>query len=274
MFKKLFSKKTSVQEKAKEQVIPRPKIAPERIGDLGEYKINIQLDQLPKECRYISDFMLSNSNSKSGYSQIDHMILSPFAIFVIETKNYAGTIYGDFDRPKWSGNGKFAMANPFHQNYGHIKAIHTHIPHVDISHFVSMVSFTRRSTFKVNEELRKIQSNELIVYDTELSNFITRKINVLKLIEKTPVFTEEQISEIYNLLSNENILDQQIRAKHIDNIRSSMKLEDKNLIKVQKAFCHICEKEVSENVTKFCISNKERFKGEIYCFEHQKNIQK
>lgn len=272
MFKKLFSKNQSVQEEVKEKVIPRPKIAAERIGDLGEYKINIQLDQLPNDCRYFSDLMLSNSKSKSGYSQIDHIILSPFAIFVIETKNYAGTIYGDFERPKWSVNGKFPMVNPFHQNYGHIKAIHTHIPHVDISRFVSMVSFTRRSTFKVNEELRKIQSNALIVYDTELSDFITRKINVLKLIEKTPVFTEEQISEMVHLLTKENILDQQIRAKHVDNIKSSVKLEDTNLMKVQKAVCHICKNEVSEKVTKFCISNKERFKGNIYCFEHQKKI--
>ncbi len=155
MFKKLFSKKQPEHEKAKEKVIPKPEITAERIGDLGEYKINIQLDQLSKDCRYISDFMLSNSKSKSGYSQIDHIILSPFAIFVIETKNYAGTIYGDFERPKWSVNGKFPMMNPFHQNYGHIKAIHTRISHVDISHFVSMVSFTRRSTFKVNGGVKK-----------------------------------------------------------------------------------------------------------------------
>ncbi len=122
------------------------------------------------------------------------------------------------------------------------------------------------------EELRKIQSNALIVYDTELSAFITRKINVLKLIVKTPVFTEEQISEMYHLLTKENILNQQIRAKHVDNIKSSVKLEGANLIKVQKTICHICRNEVSEKVSKFCMSNQGRFKGNIYCYEHQKKI--
>lgn len=272
MFKKLFTKKQPVPVPKKEKVM-KPKIASERIGELGEYKINIQLDQLPKNCSAISDLMLPNAKSKSGFSQIDHIIISPHAIFVIETKNYAGTIYGDFERPKWSVNGKFPMMNPFHQNYGHIKAIHTLVPHIDISHFVSMVSFTRRCTFKVNEELRKIQSNELIVYDTELLEFIARKINVLKLMTGTPVFTEDQISEMYNLLAKENVLDQQIRAKHVVSIKSSVQLEETNLQKASKAVCHTCGNGVSEKVSKYCISNEKRFKGNIYCYEHQKKAE-
>ncbi|MFX3673476.1 MAG: nuclease-related domain-containing protein [Paenisporosarcina sp.] len=271
MFSKLFSKKQSpISEPTNKK--GKPKIAPERIGDLGEYKINIQLDQLPKDCKPISDLMLPNAKSKSGYSQIDHIILSPYTIFVIETKNYAGTIYGDFKRAKWSVNGKFPMMNPFHQNYGHIKAIHNLIPQVDITQFVSMVSFTKRSTFKVNEELRKIQSNELIVYDTELSEFMARKINVLKLTMKTPAFTEEQINEMYTVLKTENILDPYLRANHVQNINSSVSLVEKELQKGSKAVCHTCGMEVSEKVSNFCSANKARFNGNIYCFEHQKDI--
>jgi len=266
VFKKLFSKQQPISEPESKKTITKPKIAPERIGDLGEYKITIQLDQLPKECQSISDLMLPNSKSKTGYSQIDHIILTPYAIFVIETKNYAGTIYGDFERPKWSVNGKFPLMNPFHQNYGHIKSIHALIPNVEISHFVSIVSFTRRSTFKVNEELRRIQSNELIVYDTELSEFITRKMNVLKLTTKSPLFTKEKITDMFNLLTKENILDLQIRAKHVENIKASVPLEQTS----SEAVCSICGDGVSEKVSKFCLSNEKRFKGNIYCYEHQK----
>lgn len=269
MFKKFFSKQQPVSKETK-KTITKPKISAERIGDLGEYKITIQLDQLPKECHSISDLMLPNSKSKTGYSQIDHIILSPYAIFVIETKNYAGTIHGDFERPKWSVNGKFPLMNPFHQNYGHIKSIHTLIPNVEISHFVSIVSFTRRSTFRVNEELRKIQSNELIVYDTELSEFITRKINVLKLTMKSPLFTKEQITDMFNLLTKENILDLQIRSKHVENIKASVLREGKKLQTISEAVCSICGDGVSEKVSKFCLSNEKRFKGNVYCYEHQK----
>lgn len=268
MFSKLFSKKQAVV------VAPAsiPKIAPERIGDLGEYKINIQLDQLPKDCKTLSDIMLPNTKSKSGYSQIDHIIISPYTIFVIETKNYAGTIYGDIKRPKWSVNGKFPMMNPFHQNYGHIKAIHNLVPQIDMSQFVSMVSFTKRSTFKVNEELRKMQSNELIVYDTELTEFITRKLNVLKMTMKSAAFTDEQINEMHLVLSLKNVVDPNLRANHVKQIKLSESIEDSKEQKITKAVCHTCGKEVSEKVSKFCSVNKARFKGNIYCFEHQKQV--
>ncbi|WP_306807281.1 nuclease-related domain-containing protein [Mesobacillus jeotgali] len=71
----------------------------------------------------MSYLLIKNPKAKSGYSQIDHVVLTPYGIFVIETKNYQGMIYGGKDRKIWSVNGKFKMMNPFVQNYGHIKAL-------------------------------------------------------------------------------------------------------------------------------------------------------
>nr|WP_258394594.1 nuclease-related domain-containing protein [Paenibacillus sp. MDMC362] len=61
---------------------------------MGEHKINIQLDQLPKGCRYVNDLMVTNSKSRTGYSQIDHVVITPQGLFVIETKNYMGEVKG------------------------------------------------------------------------------------------------------------------------------------------------------------------------------------
>lgn len=58
-----------------------------RKGEIGEYKIDIQLSQLPKEYIHLSDIMLKNDKAKSGFSQIDHIVITPYGIFVIETKN-------------------------------------------------------------------------------------------------------------------------------------------------------------------------------------------
>jgi hypothetical protein len=94
---------TSISSKLPKQ---RKKVQPTRIGELGEYKINIQLDQLPKDCKYLSDLLVSNSKSRTGYSQIDHLVISPYGLFVIETKNYSGEIKGKRDDKNWIVNNR------------------------------------------------------------------------------------------------------------------------------------------------------------------------
>src|SRR5690606_7280896 len=138
----------------------------------------IQLDQFPKNYKYISDLMLKNTYSSTGYSQVDHLIITPYGIFVIETKNYQGTIYGGKNRKTWLVNGKFKIMSPLVQNYGHIQAIKNLIDLKYHNFFISMISFTKRCTFKIDEDLRKIQSNELVIYDIELTEFINRKVAI------------------------------------------------------------------------------------------------
>lgn len=101
----------------------KPRVASTRIGELGEHKINIQLDQLPKECKSLSDLLLPNPKSRTGYTQIDHVVISPYRLFVIETKNYNGEIKGGRTDQQWTVSNRYKMYNPLKQNYGHIKAI-------------------------------------------------------------------------------------------------------------------------------------------------------
>lgn len=238
-----------------------------RKGDIGEYKINIQLDQLSKEFKHLKDVMVKNTKGKTGYSQIDHIVISPYGIFVIETKNYQGTIYGGKDRKVWSVNGKFKMMNPFKQNYGHIQALKALIDEKYHPYFISMVSFTKRCTFKIDDmELRKITSSDLLVYDIELSDYIDRKVSVNKHQYKEPFLTDSEIQQIYDQIERANITDQSLRKQHVESLK-----KENAKSKEEKAKCKICQKKVSGKVKSYCLSNK-KFKGEIYCYEHQKNI--
>ncbi|RSK28848.1 NERD domain-containing protein [Bacillus sp. HMF5848] len=249
---------TSKSKKANEQVATRK-------GEIGEYKIDIQLDQLPKDCRYLSDLLVKNPKAKSWYSQIDHVVLTPYGIFVIETKNYQGTIYGGKDRKTWLVNGKFKMMNPFVQNYGHIKALTSFIDKKYHDLFISMVSFTKRCTFKVDLDYRKIASNEIIVYDIELSEFIHRKVSVLRVHHKEPLLTEGDISIIYNAFTKANITDPKVREEHKHALKSNASDEKSS----SNSTCTVCNKPVSDKVKMYCLSNN-KFKGEIYCYDHQK----
>jgi Nuclease-related domain len=251
---------TSKPKKANEQVATRK-------GEIGEYKIDIQLDQLPKDLRYLSDLIVKNPKARSGYSQIDHVVLTPYGIFTIETKNYQGTIYGGKDRKTWLVNGKFKMMNPFVQNYGHIKALTSFIDEKYHDLFISMVSFTKRCTFKVDLDYRKIASNEIIVYDIVLSEFIHRKVSVLKILHKEPLLTESEISTIYNAFSRANITDPKIREEHKSVVKTNT-LEEKTSL---SSTCTVCNKPVSDKVKTYCLANK-KFNGKIYCYDHQKTF--
>lgn len=59
-------------------------------------------------------------------TQIDHVVVSIYGIFCIETKSHAGNIYGFLKSETWKqylAHQIFPLYNPYKQNYGHIKAI-------------------------------------------------------------------------------------------------------------------------------------------------------
>ncbi|WP_281426454.1 nuclease-related domain-containing protein [Paenibacillus sophorae] len=126
-------------------------------------KITPQLDQLPKECKYLSDLLIPNPKSRSGYSQIDQLVVSPYGLFVIETKNYNGEIKGGRKDEYWTVSNRYKMYNPIRQNYGHIKALESHLGEHKPAKYFSMISFTMRCRFSIDPELRKIGSDELSI---------------------------------------------------------------------------------------------------------------
>ena len=61
-----------------------------------------------------------------GSTQIDHLIFSPYGLFVLETKNYQGWIFGSERQSQWTQQifkKRSRFQNPLRQNYKHTKAI-------------------------------------------------------------------------------------------------------------------------------------------------------
>lgn len=55
-----------------------------------------------------------------GTTQIDHVFLSPYGIFVLETKNIKGWIFGSEQQSQWTQKlykRSFKFQNPLRQNY-------------------------------------------------------------------------------------------------------------------------------------------------------------
>ncbi|MFC4559810.1 small acid-soluble spore protein O [Virgibacillus kekensis] len=209
-----------------------------RKGEIGEHKIDIQLSQFPKEYKYLSDIMVENPKSATGYSQIDHIVITSYGIFVIETKNYQGTIYGGRERKTWLVNGKFKMMSPVLQNYGHIEALKPYIDNKFHRYFVSVISFTKRCTLKIGMDLREISSDEIVIYDLYLTETIKRKLSIAKMTYKEPLFTEKDIAKIHSTLKKINITDKKIRDVHTNKANKSKELNrlPQNAVFVIKLF--------------------------------------
>lgn len=125
----------------------RPKIrfkpAPETIGAQGERRVENRFNSDLDKAEYLvlNDLTLPFGN---GTTQIDHVVVSRFGIFVVETKNYSGWIYGDAEQSHWTQvnfSKKNRFLNPVLQNKKHIKAVRqtTGISDLNIHGWVAFV---------------------------------------------------------------------------------------------------------------------------------------
>lgn len=96
-------------------------------GRIGEAIVNhAVLDKLdPEFYRNFHDLYLPRPDGQ-GSTQIDHVVVSPYGIFVIETKNYKGWIFGSEKQRQWTQQiyrSKNRFQNSLHQNRLHIRAL-------------------------------------------------------------------------------------------------------------------------------------------------------
>ena len=97
--------------------------------------------------RRFHDVIVPSSN---GTTQIDHLLVSPFGLFVIETKNINGWIFGSEEQPKWTQSlygKKYSFQNPLRQNYRHTKCLADYLD-LDSALLHSIVFFVGECTFK------------------------------------------------------------------------------------------------------------------------------
>lgn len=88
-----------------------------------------------------------------GTTQIDHILVSRFGVFVIETKDYTGWIFANTDHATWTQvtfNDKYKFQNPIHQNYGHVRAVQELLDFVPSTAINSAVVFVGDAEFKTD----------------------------------------------------------------------------------------------------------------------------
>ncbi|NUU78002.1 nuclease-related domain-containing protein [Paenibacillus xylanilyticus] len=177
-----------------------------------------RLYSLPGQYKVLNDLLVPNPKSRSGYSQIDHVVIGPRGIFVIETRNLTtGEIRGGRREANWTvSTSRIKMYNPLMQHRGHVEAVHAHLGDYKRMRLISMVTFTNRCRISVDPAVRYVNSDELVIYDHELVETILRKTEKLEADVPETLYKEQDIQAIYSLLSAANCTEPQTRAEHIE----------------------------------------------------------
>lgn len=143
-----------------------------------------------------------------GTTQIDHVLVSQFGIFVIETKNMAGWIFGGENQAQWTQKiykQTFKFQNPLRQNFKHVKALEVALQ-IPINVIHSVVTFIGGSTFK-----------------TEMPANVTSGMGFITHIKsyREQVFSETQVTKLLKKIEASRLTPTlATNQKHVKNIKS------------------------------------------------------
>lgn len=205
-------------------------------GMFGEFVVNISTKWLLDKNKY---HLIKNVTlpTEDGTTQIDHIIISIYGIFVVETKNMKGWIFGNANQRFWTQkiykhSSKFQ--NPLYQNYKHIKTLE-HLLGLKNNQVYSLVIFVGDSTFK-----------------TEMPENVTSGFGYAKYIKskKQPVLSSQEVTEIITKIEqgrlSQSFETHQIHVKHVKTIQN----QKKNIVSCPKCGSPMKLRE-SKNGTKF-----------------------
>ena len=130
--------------------------------------------------------------AKNGTTQIDHLLVSPFGLFIVETKNKKGWIFGSENQPKWTQvlySKKYSFQNPLRQTFRQKKILCEFLdPDESIVH--TIVYFVGDCKFKTPLPDNVIRSR-LGKYIKRYSNRIVSPQDVERLIKALELHVSE-----------------------------------------------------------------------------------
>lgn len=207
--------------------------SPDNIGKAGERRVARRLDWLSKEYIILNDIMLP---TQYGTTQIDHIVVSPYGIFVIETKNYKGWIFGHENSEEWKqsllgkkrwygwSSEQHKFRNPIRQNISHTRAIKSLLANIGDFRIIPIVVFSDRA------ELNITTPNHIVVNWCNLRNAI-KQFNI-------PCIPEEMIQKITDTITSSNITVDEARKTHAFSVQQT---QIKKRQMIESGICPQCK---------------------------------
>ncbi len=184
------------------------------LGRRGEKLIVRELRKLTKSGingKILRNLYIPKENDET--SEVDIVFITQKGVFVIESKNYSGWIFGDEKSLKWTAmfqnRLKNRFYNPIKQNSTHIKWL-AHYLECDVS-FFSYIVFSNRCELKKiqveHQDIKVIQCHQLVGTVQEAWNILEDRLS------------EEQLRQVYLKMKKLTKTDKAVKQEHINRIR-------------------------------------------------------
>ena len=187
-------------------VVSNKEALPYYKGRWGEIEVANYLNSLSNEYVVINDVMIETNNRTS---QIDHIVVSPYGIFVIETKNYSGILYGEEYEsyvPYVCGSNQYSIYNPLKQNRSHVYTLMNALDIPNRNVFVPILAIS-------DDCESHMQAKVDIVPFAYVCDAIDQY--------KYKMFSRREVLSIAQRISDLNIQNAEEREKHVERVRLS-----------------------------------------------------
>lgn len=190
--------------------------APNNVGARGENRVAATLSfNLPDEYHIFNNIYLPLPNGST--TQIDHVVVSRYGVFVIETKTYSGWIFGHAKSSQWTQvlyKEKHHFQNPIRQNYRHVCALSDclGIPKKMIK---DMVVFNGNCKFKTEMPSKVMWRRDVAQYILSFSDVLLKNKEVSNIIQAINKYSD--------------LVDEDMRKEHVSNIykrHSAVSIDD------------------------------------------------
>ena len=188
-------------------------------GKRGEMSVYSILSQLPNEYTILNDLVFRTEN---GTTQIDHVVVSKYGIFAIETKNYRGEIYGDDNRKEWTQMiiTDVTYRKKWWKTYSYVTKNHFYNPvKQSLAHSITIKNLLSQwSALKIvpvvvfagSGVLKGVNSSYDVIYDFNLIETIMRY--------RTIYLSDADVQKVVDILLRNNVREFVDNKEHVNNI--------------------------------------------------------
>ncbi|WP_232219600.1 nuclease-related domain-containing protein [Carnobacterium pleistocenium] len=189
-------------------------------GNMGEYNIYRSLEKVKGEKLLMTNLYIPKEDGST--TEIDLVMITKSGLFVVESKNYSGWIFGDERNFNWTqtfpNKQQFKFFNPIWQNKGHIKALKAVLALTEDSLVHSFIIFSSHC------ELKKItvtSSNVQVFQQNQLKRMLKRKQY------NEPRLTSDEMQAYFQMLKPFMHADKKTKKLHIKRIQERLSLAKK-----------------------------------------------